>query len=325
MSKVKLGITLYSYTKEYVSGEYTFEDCVRRCAELGIDGYEVVATQMIPSYPYISDDFIGLVNECSVKYGARPISYGANTDRGMRYDRDLTDDELVSTTIRDIRSANKLGCKIMRAQYLLSPENLIRIEPYAREHNVKVGIEIHNPETPSTPAVQTYINAIEKTGSPYIGLIPDFGCFANKPNVDSYEGALKRGANQELLDYAVSLKYDEVPMDVAVQLLKEKNADDEVMASFFTMYGFLQFSKNPDLEGLKRIMPYCIHFHGKFHYMKEDGNEMSIPYDQILPIIDEAGFDGYIVSEFEGHESGKAPEMVKKHIAMERRILGIER
>lgn len=323
MSKVNLGITLYSYTKEYVSGEYTFEDCVRRCAELGVDGYEVVATQMIPSYPYLSDAFIGLVNECRAKYGVSPVSYGANTDRGMRYDRDLTDDELVTSTIRDIRSAQKLGCKIMRAQYLLSPENLVRIEPYAREYDVKVGIEIHNPETPSTPAVLAYVKAIEESGSSYIGLIPDFGCFANKPNVDSYDGALNRGADKEMLDYAVSLKYDDIPMNEALKLLKEKGADSQVMASLFSMYGFLQFSKYPDLEGLKRIMPYCIHFHGKFHYMKEDGNEMSIPYDQILPIIAEAGFNGYIVSEFEGHDSGKAHEMMKKHIAMEKRILGI--
>lgn len=324
MTKIKLGITLYSFTKEYVSGEYSFEDCIKRCAEIGVDGYEIVATQMIPSYPYISEEFLGLVNKYAAEYGVRPISYGANTDRGMRFDRDLNDDELFVRTVQDIKSAHKLGCKVMRAQYLLSPANLVRIAPYAGEYNVKVGIEIHNPETPSSPMMLEYLEAIEKSGSRYIGFVPDFGCFADKPNVDSYYGALQRGADKEMLDFAVQLKYEDVPMQDAVKILRSKNADAEVMASFYNMYGFLSFSKNPDFEGLKRILPYCFHFHGKFHAMKEDGNEMSIPYDKILPIIDSSGFDGYIVSEFEGHMSGNAYDMTKKHIEMERRILGLD-
>ncbi len=299
------------------------EDCIRRCAEIGIGGYEIVAAQMIPSYPYVSDEFLGMVNRYAAEYGVRPVSYGANTDRGMRFDRDLTDDELFARTLLDIKSACKLGCRVMRAQYLLSPENLVRIAPYAEEYNIKVGIEIHNPETPSSPNMLKYLEAIESSGSSYIGFVPDFGCFADKPNIDSYYGALQRGAHKEMLDFAVQLKYDDVPMQDAARQLTERGADAEVMSSLYNMYGFLTFSKNPDFEGLKRIMPYCFHFHGKFHAMKEDGNEFSIPYDKILPIIDRTGFDGYIVSEFEGHASGNAFDMTKKHIEMERRILGI--
>lgn len=323
MTKIKLGVTLYSYTAEYVSGQYTFEDCVRRCAELGVDGYEIVATQMIPSYPYVSDEFLGEVNRLKAKYGVRPISYGANTDRGMRFDRDLNDEELLASTIRDIKAAHKLGCPVIRAQYLLSPKNLVQAAPYAEEYGIKIGIEIHNPETPSTPAMEAYLEAIEKSGSKYIGFVPDLGAFADKPNVASYQGALEQGANKEMLDYAVSLRYDDVPMDEAQKLLEAKGADPIVMSSFFNMYGFLTFRKNPDFEGLKRIMPYVFHVHGKFHCMTDEGNELSIPYDKLLPILDEAGYDGYIVSEFEGHGTMPAAQAVAKHIAMERRILGL--
>ena len=323
MTKIKLGVTLYSYTADYCSGRYTFEDCVRRCAELGLDGYEIVATQMIPSYPYVSDEFLGEVQRLAAKYGVRPICYGANTDRGMRFDRDLNDEELLASTIRDIKAAHKLGCKVIRAQYLLSPENLVKAAPYAEEYGIKIGIEIHNPETPSTPAMQAYLEAIEKSGSKYIGFVPDLGAFADKPNVESYQGALERGADKEMLDYAVSLKYDEVPMPEAQKLLMDKGADPIVMESFFNMYGFLTFRKNPDFEGLKRIMPYVFHVHGKFHCMTEDGHELSIPYEKILPILDEAGYDGYIVSEYEGHSLRPASEVVAEHIAMERRILGL--
>ena len=323
MSNIKLGITLYSFTKEYVSGEYSLEDCIRHCAELGVDGYEIVATQMIPSYPYISDEFLGKIKRYASEYGVRPISYGANTDRGVRYDRDLNEDELFVTTVRDIRSAQKMGCSVIRAQYLLSPEALIKIAPYAEEYGVKVGIEIHNPETPSSPKIQSYMEAIEKSGSKYIGFVPDFGAFADRPNIASYQDALERGADKEMLNYAVQLRYGKVDMREAEQRLLEKDADAEVMSSFYNMFGFLAFYKEPDFEGLRRIMPYCFHFHGKFHFMKDDGNEMSIPYDKILPIIQNSDFNGYIVSEYEGRGRASAFEMTKKHIAMERRILGI--
>ena len=35
------------------------EDCIRTAKEMGAEGFEIVATQMVPSYPYISDTFLG--------------------------------------------------------------------------------------------------------------------------------------------------------------------------------------------------------------------------------------------------------------------------
>ena len=75
-------------------------------------------------------------------------------DRGILKDRDLTEDEMVARAITDIISANKLGCTVMREQYLLSPSGLARIAPIAEAYNVHVGIEIHNPESPITQAIQ---------------------------------------------------------------------------------------------------------------------------------------------------------------------------
>lgn len=86
---------------------------------------------MIPSYPFVSDEFVEFINKCKEKYGIGPICYSANMDRGMLKDRDLTEDEMVARAITDIMSANKLGCTVMREQYLLSPEGLKRIAPYA--------------------------------------------------------------------------------------------------------------------------------------------------------------------------------------------------
>ena len=117
MSNVKTGITLFSLGTPYLKGELDLEGVIRTASEMGAEGYEIVASQMIPSYPYVSDEFVDFINNCEQKYGIRPICYSANMDRGMLKDRDLTEDEMVARAITDIISANRLGCTVMREQY----------------------------------------------------------------------------------------------------------------------------------------------------------------------------------------------------------------
>ncbi|MCI2049594.1 MAG: sugar phosphate isomerase/epimerase [Lachnospiraceae bacterium] len=321
MSRIKLGATLYCYTSEYATGKFTFEDCVRTAAEAGAEGYEIVATQMIPSYPFVSDEFLGLVNDCKAKYGIAPASYGANNDRGMLPDRDLTEEEMLQRAIIDIQSAHKLGCHLLRAQYLLSPAALEKLAPYAEMYDVKCGIEIHNPEYPTSPVMKEYLAAIKRSGSKYIGFVPDFGCFATKPNKPQWDQALAAGAREEMLELAKQMRTDSVPLQEAQQRMLEKGANDAEMMAFSGMYGFVQFSTHPDLEGLKEILPYSIYCHGKFHYLYENNREASIPYEEILPILKDGGFDSFIMSEFEGHGYADAVLMTKRHQKMMRELL----
>ena len=43
MANVKTGITLFSLTEPYVKGELDLEGVIRTAAELGAEGYEIVA------------------------------------------------------------------------------------------------------------------------------------------------------------------------------------------------------------------------------------------------------------------------------------------
>ena len=324
MSNIKFGITLYCYSKEYARGEYTVEDCIRKTREMGADGFEIVAAQMIPSYPFVSDEFAGLVRKCEALYGVHPVCYGANMDRGMRRDRNLTEDEMLQRAITDVKSAHKLGCHVMREQYLCGPGVLRRLAPYAEEYDVKVGIEIHNPELPASPAMLEYLEEIEASGSKHIGFIPDMGCFATKPNKPYWDEALANGAPVELLKKAAKLRYDGVPLREAERIMVEAGANGAVMGAMSGMYGFVTFYSKPDLEGLKRILPYCFEFHAKFHYMYSDLHEASIPYEEVLPVIQSSDFAGYLISEYEGHQTAEdVSEQVHRHLDTEKKILGI--
>lgn len=324
MSKIKLGVTLFSFGTEYIKGEISLEDCIRQAAECGAEGYEIVATQMIPSYPYVNDEFLGFINACKAKYGIGPICYAANNDRGMRYDRDLTDDEMLAMAITDLQSAHKLGCKIMRVQFVLPPAVLGRLAYFAELYDIKVGLEIHNPETPSTPYIKENLEVIKQIGSKHIGFIPDFGCFATRPNKPHWDKAIANGVSEEHLKMVAQMRYDGAPLEEVQEALKKVGANPAIQEAVQGMYGFVQFNKEWDKEGLKNIMPYVFEFHGKFHaFIDKDGmdTEASIPYEEILPVIKDSGFEGFIMAEFEGEAPEGSYNMVKRYMKMVRRIL----
>ena len=109
MSQIKLGVTLYSFSTEYCKGEMNLEDCIRTARALGAEGFEIVATQMIPSYPFVSDKFLGEFDAICRHYDMEPVCYGANMDKGMLSGRSLTDDEMLQMAINDIKNAHKMG------------------------------------------------------------------------------------------------------------------------------------------------------------------------------------------------------------------------
>ena len=324
MGNIKLGATLFCYGTEYARYQYDFEECVRQAAMAGAQGYEIVGTQMLPSYPNVSEEFLGLVQALKVKYGIGPVGYGANNDKGLLSDRNLTDDEMLADAILDLKAANKLGCKVMREQYLIGPSGLARLAPYAEAYDVKVGIEIHNPESPLTPVVREYLDVIQKTGSKHLGFVLDFGCFATKPNKPYWDRALAAGAPVEVLEKMAQLRYDDVPQDEAMQrLMPDLQKYPVLFGTLSSMYGFVQFRRSCDAElaGMKEIMPYIFHMHGKCHYVSEDLVEASIPYEQIIPAIQETDYNGYIVTEYEDEGGYDCVEMCRRHVAMMKKLL----
>lgn len=326
MSNIKLGATLFCYGTEYARYQYDFEECVKQAALAGAEGYEIVGTQMIPSYPNVSDEFLGLVEDLRKKYGIGPVGYGANNDKGLMHDRNLTDDEMLADTIIDLKAANKLGCKVMRSQYMLSPEAFERLAPYAELYDVKVGIEIHNPATPASPEMQKYLEVIKRTGSKHLGFVPDFGFLAVAPNKPHWMKALQAGVKEEHLEMAAEMRRSGVPQEEAHKKLMEVGAHPAINGVIAGMYGFVQFKPKevlPELlQELKDILPYSFEMHGKFHYLSEDCVEPSIPYQEILDMLKDTDFDGYLICEYEDELYCGGTEFTKRQLAMEKRILG---
>lgn len=323
MSNIKLGVTTHSYVEDWVDGRADLEDMFRHCAELGLDGLEIVQTSMFPDYPYLSDAYAGKLKRLEREYGVKIIALDGNMDRGKRYDRDLNSQEMLKILIRDLQNASQLEVPVVKSQYLMGPEVMQQAEKYARQYGVILTVEIHNPETPTSPIMTKYYNMMVETGSKYLGFVPDFGMLANRPNKAEFERAIAGGARREILDYAVSLRYDGVSREEGRALMAAKDANGFEMGMFESMYGYMQFSKVPDYEGLVKILPYCPLMHGKFIDILEDGTESTIPYADVLKVLNDAGYDRYITSEFEGSvkPNRSSFDYVREHIEMERKIL----
>ena len=50
-------------------------------------------------------------------------------------------------------------------------------------------------------------------------------------------------------------------------------------------------------------MPYAMHIHAKFYEITADYKDVDIPHDEIIPLILQSGYTGYLLSEYEGQAS----------------------
>jgi len=316
-NRIRLGVRLFSFRNMY-----SLEDSLRKIAAMGVDGFDITASQTIPGYPWPSEEYIEEFISMYKKHGLQLISYDGNIDVGIRSDRQLTDDERYSYALNDIMYAKKFGAKISRIQWHLNAKVLERLASRAEMFGIKAGIEIHSPLRPKSPVIQEYVEMLERLKSPYIGLIPDFGAFALKPHKGMLNVALAKGMGRQMLDYLVQAISGGVSVSQAKSEMRKMGATEKDFDTMSELYhsGF----GTPDLQGLKAILPYCIHFHGKFYEFDENGNDGTIPIEDLLPMIRDYGFDGYIASEYEGHFSSDADpaEMVGRQLKLYRKTIG---
>jgi len=210
---------------------------------------------------------------------------------------------------------------------MLSPEAFERLAPYAELYDIKVGIEIHNPESPLSPLMTRYLDVIKKTNSKHLGFVPDFGCFAIAPNKAHWIKALAAGVKEEHLQLAADMRYQGATLEEAREKLMSMGAHPAINATLQGMYGFVQFKPKEELprmlEELKEILPYSVELHGKFHYLGEDLVEPSIPYKEILEVVKDSDFDGYLICEYEDELYCGGAEFTKRQIMMEKQLLGM--
>lgn len=298
-NQIKRGVSLYSYQEEFFLGTMTLEDQIATSASFGALGIEVVPHQTFASFPHLSDREIDHWHELHERYGTTPTAFDSFTDARKRPDRRLTEDELFNDLLRDLKLSQRLGCNIVRIQ-MNTPLSLIeRAVPYAVDYGQRLAVEIHAPLHYEHRWTKRFIDLIDKVDSGHLGLMGDFSTFTRKFSRVVYDWALNIGASPKFLDYVVEAYEGPEPrnLDFLGAELGYLGAS-ELETQLAGLTGFMTWSEP---EKLVPHLPYIFHFQAKFWEMVDDSHEYGIPYADVIKVLQENEWSGYLSSEYEGN------------------------
>jgi hypothetical protein len=162
----------------------------------------------------------------------------------------------------------------------------------------------------------------------YIGIMPDMGTFTRRLPRVMADRALREGVDPDVAEYVVA-NYNQhrtdpaqIPVEVAWAGGSPRDVAFANAAVFYTYN---------DPRILLPYMDYVFHIQAKFYEMVDDHTEYSIPYDEIVAVLSEGGYDGYLSSEYEGNRHIEdafevdSVEQVRRQHAMLAELLGEER
>lgn len=330
---IKRGVSLYSFQEEYFHRRMSLEDILATCSKLDIRGIEIIGDQMIRGYPDIPAEFFKQWHGWMDQYELTPVCLDMFLDWNKYDGRVMTTDERVDSIKRDIINANKLGCTLIRVIHDIEPEILERLADMAAQYNVTLALEIHAPNDMDSALEQRLMAMYDRLQSPYLGFTLDLGIYCKRlPRVVT-ERYLRDGMAPAIVDY-LSDRYENGTLSAP----DKKGEDNEKMVeTIFKMGGreqdiYLAFmGTHMVYSDPRKILPYMKHIkhvHGKFYEMLPDDTEYSVPYEEIIPVLKEGGYTGYINSEYEGnrwiHDACEVDSagQLKSHHAMLKRMLG---
>jgi sugar phosphate isomerase/epimerase len=327
INKPVLGTTLYSFTNEWLQGLYTLDQEVEKVAELGLGpAMEVVGFQSIREYPDVTDEFARHFRDLLDRHVLTPSCLGGNCDIGRDPKRLMTEDETVAYVERQIVSAQKLGFPVLRIQTFVGPRVFERLAPLAEKAGVQVACELHSPLSAHHPEVVALRECFDRVGPDLVGFVPDFSCSMIAPPNIHWEKLRQVGAPEGLIAAARDVWSSDRPVPEKFAALAEAaarfGATDAIRGQLnmtLTMFGRMP------VEDLVELLPYTKHIHGKFYEVDASGVEASLPYPELMALLEREGYRGTISAEWEGHAFTEEPigfEQLQAWRAMCDRLLG---
>jgi sugar phosphate isomerase/epimerase len=317
---IKRGVSLYSFQNETFQGKMSLEDCIRTCADMGAKGIEIIGEQTFHGHPEYAVDPAEIANWHALiaKYDCVPVAHDYMLDYKRYKGREMPLDEQIASVKRDIDFGVALGVPYIRSLVSIAPEVLVGAAPYAEEKGIMLLTEVHAPLHFDHPWIIRLADAFAKCGSPALGFLPDMGMFLHAyPPV--WRAKFERlGVAKTIADYIVKAYEDRVLSEYVILNVQQMGGVGPAIAMAEVMRHNAAFEPKRMLA----YMPLIRNIHGKFYEMTEDYVEPSIAYPEIVRVLKQGGYDGYICSEYEGNrwiEDAEEPdsvEQVRRHQVM---------
>ncbi len=301
----KRGVSIYSFSDD-IFKTMTLEDCLAAVGDMAGEGeeigLEILANSHIEGYPNPSDAWVTKWFDMCKKYHIKPVEYGHWIDSKLYSEKEpwLSTKESYEMLVRDIKLANRLGFTCGRTKMGVIDRQLTPVQnwrefvkmalPVAQKYNFRMMPEIHPPTRLKSKMIDDYVDFIEKEKTtPWFGLNIDFGVFQNRRAPEDRGGPPEQGG---------------------------RSGGGGGMGR-----GAMEPSK---VEEMIPLLPYVHCCHAKFMEMNDNCEETSIPYPEIVKMLVDHKWNGYLLSEYEGADRnrGGALTAVRKQHVMLRRLLG---
>ncbi|HET9126134.1 MAG TPA: hypothetical protein VFN65_14740 [Solirubrobacteraceae bacterium] len=305
-ARPRTGITLYSFTPEFHAGRRTFEQLIERAAELHMGpGLELVGFQSIRGFPEVTPEFERRFRTLVERHGFELSALDCNADRALRSDRMLTEDELGDYLEAQLRAAHRLGFPTVRMQWTAGRPVMERLVPLAERLDVRMGVEIHAPETVDSPWVLAQREWHARHQSPYLGFTADFGSVTTQISPSMFAAFREKGVGEELFD-AFDERWHELDarsfdaheqMGQFIQLAHRHGATDHAINLSVFAVGI---HGHGDPRMWREIADQIVHVHAKFFHVDATGVDPAVPIAEQVQTLVDAGYTGYLSSEWEG-------------------------
>jgi sugar phosphate isomerase/epimerase len=189
--KIKLGVSLYSYTGDYPVTT-NLKAFIADVACIGAEGIEIVPDIHIPNYPTPSSTWIGQWHELMSDYKTQPSCYKCRMVSSVGKRDMLTQQEFLNSLVQDMQLAKRLGFNILQPAWesVIPAQGSVaawrqmaqRILPYAEKHGVKVAFDVNA----AGPAVDSFADFIARTQTKHLGIVLNIGKSGMQPGGASF-------------------------------------------------------------------------------------------------------------------------------------------
>jgi|tagenome__1003787_1003787.scaffolds.fasta_scaffold20984110_2 sugar phosphate isomerase/epimerase len=321
-----LGTTLFSFTPDWRAGA-DLATLLERLAAAGCGpAVEVVGYQAWRAFPRISAEDEQAFREAVDRLGLAPVALGVYTDLYRFPGRPMTEDEAFDDLRPQLETAARLGFPLVRATLGMTPALLRRALGEAERLGVVLTFEVQGATAPDAPPVVELLSLQQETGTPHLGLTLDFSL--TTPELpDAFATALRRyGLTDEAVEDIHTAWAADGPIGARIgsALAVVRGHRDEGALSVLVagVLGRCGRGRPADWAPLLSVVR---HAHAKF--WDPGVGSVRASHGAWLRALDDAGYDGAVLSEWGGHElldsaDADALEVTRDHIGLLEELVG---
>lgn len=285
------GVSLYSYMTDFGT-VMDLETAMASIADIGATGLEILGEAHIPNYPNPSDEWVDQWFALLKKYGLEPTNYGSWIDTRLHSSgpnaRDMTAEEGAAVLQRDLRLAKRLGFRFVRPKIGVVSSDLVPhpIWTEAVEASLPLAEEL---DVIICPEIHSPTPIKHEVVDDYIDLV-------RRTGTKHFGLLLDTGIFQ---DRPIPLKPGELPGQRPAFL-------DGI---------------HVDPNDVFDVIENVVFIQAKFHDIDEELDDKQIPWEPVLRALKDAGYTGYLSSEYEGErEPWRSIEQVRRQHSLIRQI-----